>query len=122
MLFVTVVVCAMVVAAPWMVRNFHVLEASAQHEREDSKSMHRQQSVSDRHVRIYLRHPSRRDLEGLRKREVRASEVLRRDAIDWIAGNPLAFVDLALKKAVYFWTPPLHQAEVNSQVLRRSPV
>ena len=110
MLFVTVVVCAMVVAAPWMVRNFHVLGSPVLNTN-GGFNLYTGNNPSATGMFVSISDTPRGETwQGLRKQgEVRASEVLRRDAIDWIAGNPLAFVDLALKKAVYFWTPPLHQ-------------
>lgn len=43
--------------------------------------------------------------------EVRASNQLRDAAIQWISENPVEFVQLALKKAVLFWTPPVHEGK-----------
>ncbi|MBB5017666.1 4-amino-4-deoxy-L-arabinose transferase-like glycosyltransferase [Chitinivorax tropicus] len=43
--------------------------------------------------------------------EVRASDVLKQDALAWIKANPVPFLSLSLKKAAYFWTPPFHQGQ-----------
>ncbi|WP_026435370.1 hypothetical protein [Acidovorax sp. JHL-9] len=43
--------------------------------------------------------------------EVGASSALRVMAFEWIVKNPFEFFELALKKAVYFWWPPLHDGE-----------
>lgn len=45
------------------------------------------------------------------KGEIVASEALRNEALAWINENPEKFVDLAWKKAGYFWMPPVHQGE-----------
>lgn len=42
--------------------------------------------------------------------EIKASETLKNDAFVWIKENPKQFISLALKKAVFFWTPPVHEA------------
>lgn len=42
--------------------------------------------------------------------EIQASETLKTDAMAWIQENPKQFISLALKKAVFFWTPPVHEA------------
>ncbi len=43
--------------------------------------------------------------------EVQASATLGQEAKSWIKANPIPFSQLALKKAVYFWAPPLHQGQ-----------
>jgi 4-amino-4-deoxy-L-arabinose transferase-like glycosyltransferase len=42
--------------------------------------------------------------------EIQASDTLKTDAMAWIKENPKQFISLALKKAVFFWTPPVHEA------------
>jgi hypothetical protein len=57
------------------------------------------------------------------KGEIFASEALRNEALAWINENPEKFVDLAWKKAGYFWMPPVHQGEreqSNVEVLART--
>ncbi|MEG0882312.1 MAG: hypothetical protein RSH52_13710, partial [Janthinobacterium sp.] len=43
--------------------------------------------------------------------EVQASETLKQEAISWVKAHPTAFLTLAVKKAAYFWTPPLHEGK-----------
>ena len=58
--------------------------------------------------------------EALRKSgEALASETLKRDAIDWIKMHPTEFLDLAVKKAIYFWTPPFHEGKGESSTVER---
>lgn len=45
------------------------------------------------------------------KGEVYASDQLKIEAIKWITENPVKFAQLAVKKAVIFWTPPLHEGK-----------
>ncbi len=41
--------------------------------------------------------------------ELNASQILKEDALTWIATNPSDFLKLAIKKLIYFWLPPFHQ-------------
>ena len=43
--------------------------------------------------------------------ELQASTRLKEEAIAWISGHPVQFVQLALKKAALFWMPPIHQGK-----------
>jgi 4-amino-4-deoxy-L-arabinose transferase-like glycosyltransferase len=43
--------------------------------------------------------------------EVQASETLKVEAISWIKEHPTDFFTLALKKAAYFWMPPVHEGK-----------
>ncbi len=43
--------------------------------------------------------------------EVYAAETLKQDAIAWIKQNPAEFLTLSLKKAIYFWMPPIHKGQ-----------
>ena len=43
--------------------------------------------------------------------EARASDILRDEALQWIRQHPRQFVLLSLKKAVLFWTPPVHEGQ-----------
>ena len=50
--------------------------------------------------------------QALRKQgEYQASEILKHEAISWIQSHPAEFVELAVKKAAYFWQPPLHDGK-----------
>lgn len=46
-----------------------------------------------------------------RSGEVRASNVLKQEALAWIAEHPAEFGMLAIKKVLYFWTPPFHSGK-----------
>jgi len=41
--------------------------------------------------------------------EVEASETLKTEALSWITAHPGEFLALAIKKIVYFWSPPFHE-------------
>lgn len=48
----------------------------------------------------------------LRKRgELVASNVLHDEAMRWISAHPAEFVGLTLRKAAYFWMPPVHEGK-----------
>jgi 4-amino-4-deoxy-L-arabinose transferase-like glycosyltransferase len=46
-----------------------------------------------------------------KKGEIYASDHLKNEAIRWIVNNPKDFAGLALKKAVLFWMPPVHEGK-----------
>ena len=52
-------------------------------------------------------------MEELRRSgEVQASHTLGREAFQWIREHPLDFAALTMKRAAYFWMPPIHEEDV----------
>lgn len=51
--------------------------------------------------------------------EVQASDILKHEALAWIRAHPAEFTALALKKAGYFWTPPLHPGKGPGSAVER---
>lgn len=107
---------ALVVAGPWMIRNMYVLGAPVLNTNggfnlylgNNPAATGRFVSISDT--------PRGSTWRDLRKTgEVRASEILRQEAISWVMANPKEFVTLACRKAVFFWTPPFHDGEGQHQ-------
>jgi len=111
-LFMSIVITALFVAAPWMVRNMHVL-GSPLLNTNGGFNLYIGNNPAATGVFVSISDTPRgdtwRDLRA--KGEVLASETLKGEAIAWIKENPTAFTVLALKKAVLFWTPPFHQGE-----------
>ena len=108
-----VAVSAMVVAAPWMIRNYQVLGAPVLNTNggfnlylgNNPAATGMFVSISDT--------PRAATWAALRQEgEVRASEVLKQEAIAWIQAHPADFAQLSVKKALYFWTPPFHSGSV----------
>lgn len=100
---------AILVATPWMVRNAQVLGAPVLNTNGGfNLYLGNNPAATGRFVSI-AETPRGPTWEALRKTdELEASATLKREAIAWATEHPRAFVILAAKKAVYFWTPPLH--------------
>ena len=114
-LSVLVLISAMLVAAPWMARNFQLLGAPVLNTNggfnlylgNNPAATGMFVSISDT--------PRGPTWEALRKEgELRASDTLKREAMEWIKANPSTFLELAVKKAAFFWTPPIHQGKKQS--------
>lgn len=104
-----IIVTAVVVSTPWMVRNYHVLGAPVLNTNggfnlylgNNPNATGKYMSIADT--------PRGATWAELRKTgEVQASETLRHEAIDWISSHPGEFARLAVRKFFLFWTPPLH--------------
>lgn len=111
-LLILIVSSAALVTAPWLLRNSRELGAAVLNTNggfnlylgNNASATGMFMSITDT--------PRGSSWESLRRQgEVQASEALKRDAITWIKENPATFLALAAKKAVYFWTPPLHQGK-----------
>jgi 4-amino-4-deoxy-L-arabinose transferase-like glycosyltransferase len=46
--------------------------------------------------------------------ELNATETLKREAVNWVRVHPEKFLSLALRKAIYFWLPPVHKIDSKS--------
>lgn len=103
---------AIAVATPWMVRNLVVLGAPVLNTNGGfNLYLGNNPAATGMFVSIGDT-PHGEDWQSLRARgEVEASAILRRDALAWIADHPGQFAALALKKALYFWTPPIHEGK-----------
>ena len=103
---------ALAISGPWMMRNMNVIGAPVLNTNggfnlylgNNPAATGLFVSISDT--------PRGSTWEELRKiGEVQASETLKQEAISWVKAHPTEFVSLALKKAAYFWTPPLHEGK-----------
>ena len=110
--FATAVMCAALVASPWMIRNYQVLGSPVLNTN-GGFNLYLGNNPSATGMFLSIADTPLGDTwhELRQQGEVQASQVLKEEAIDWITENPLAFVDLAFKKATYFWMPPLHQGK-----------
>ena len=105
-----VLVPAIVVPAPWVIRNAMVLGAPVLNTNGGfNLYLGNNPSATGMFVSIGDT-PRGADWQELRQQgEIYASSVLRKEAIEWIVDNPMQFASLSGRKLVYFWTPPLHQ-------------
>jgi 4-amino-4-deoxy-L-arabinose transferase-like glycosyltransferase len=107
-----ILLLAGVVAAPWALRNQAVLGAPVLNTNGGFNLYLGNNPNATGWFMSIADTPHAKDWEALRKTgEVRASEVLKQDAIAWIRTDPGRFLALAARKAIYFWTPPFHQGQ-----------
>lgn len=106
-LSVLILVSAVLVAAPWMVRNMQVIGAPVLNTNGGfNLYLGNNPAATGKFVSI-TDTPRGQTWNELRKEgEVQASETLKGEAIVWIKEHPSYFLTLAFKKAAYFWTPP----------------
>jgi hypothetical protein len=105
-----ILVSAVLVTAPWMVRNIQVLGAPVLNTNGGFNLYLGNNPVATGMFISIADTPRGQTWEDLREEgEVQASKTLKREAIAWIKGHPSEFIILAFKKAVYFWTPPFHK-------------
>lgn len=101
-----------VIATPWMIRNIYAIGAPVLNTNGGfNLYLGNNPAATGYFVSIAdtPRGPTWNTLRG--EGEARASETLQREAVDWILEHPRRFVELALRKAVLFWTPPLHEGK-----------
>jgi hypothetical protein len=105
-------IVAIGIATPWMIRNHQELGASVLNTNGGFNLYLGNNPAATGYFVSISETPHGSTWDVLRKEgEVQASETLRRDAIDWIKNNPSKFLVLAFKKAVLFWTPPVHEGK-----------
>jgi 4-amino-4-deoxy-L-arabinose transferase-like glycosyltransferase len=111
---------AATVAAPWLIRNLHVLGAPVLNTNGGfNLYLGNNPAATGLFVSI-ADTPRGPTWEALRKTgELQASETLRQEAVAWARAHPAEFVGLTLRKAAYFWTPPLHAGKGESSAIER---
>jgi 4-amino-4-deoxy-L-arabinose transferase-like glycosyltransferase len=117
---VTAALLAVAVATPWTIRNLQVVGAPVLNTNGGfNLYLGNNPAATGMFVSI-ADTPRGPTWEALRKTgEVQASETLRREAVAWVRAHPGEFVGLALRKAAYFWTPPLHEGKGESSTIER---
>lgn len=103
---------ASLVAVPWIIRNTHVLGAPVLNTN-GGFNLYLGNNPAATGMFMSIRDTPRGPTwESMRKEgEVESSETLKRDAIEWIREHPFEFFGLAFKKAMLFWTPPVHEGK-----------
>lgn len=121
-LSVVVLISAVVVAAPWMMRNAWVLGYPVLNTDGGFNLYLGNNQYATGYYMSISNTPRGPTWHRLLKTagELSASNTLQREAIAWIASHPTAFLELSMKKAIYFWEPPFHEG--TSQVSWYEPV
>lgn len=103
---------ALVMSGPWLLRNMQVIGAPVLNTNGGfNLYLGNNPAATGMFVSISAT-PRGPTWDTLRKTgEVQASETLKQEAISWVKAHPTAFLTLAVKKAAYFWTPPLHEGK-----------
>ena len=103
------VLLAVLVTAPWLERNARLLGAPVLNTNGGFNFYTGNNPAATGWYMSIAETPRGASWNSLRKLgEVQASEVLKREAMDWIAQHPAAFLSLAASKGMYFWMPPWH--------------
>jgi 4-amino-4-deoxy-L-arabinose transferase-like glycosyltransferase len=111
-LFASMLAAAIVVAAPWMVRNLRAIGAPVLNTNGGFNLYLGNNPAATGFFMSIGDTPRGPTWQALRKTgEVQASETLKAEAIAWIREHPGEFLSLALRKAAYFWTPPFHEGK-----------
>lgn len=103
---------ALVMSGPWLLRNMQVIGAPVLNTNGGfNLYLGNNPAATGMFVSISAT-PRGPTWDALRKTgEVQASETLKQEAISWVKAHPTAFLTLAVKKAAYFWIPPLHEGK-----------
>jgi 4-amino-4-deoxy-L-arabinose transferase-like glycosyltransferase len=103
-------VSASVIIGPWMVRNMRVIGAPVLNTN-GGFNLYLGNNPAATGVFVLITQTPCGSIWESREKigEFAASEALKKEAIDWIKSNPMDFASLALKKAAYFWMPPLRE-------------
>ncbi|MDO8074774.1 glycosyltransferase family 39 protein [Janthinobacterium sp. SUN176] len=105
---------ALVISSPWLLRNMQVIGAPVLNTNGGFNLYLGNNPAATGMFISISETPRGPTWDALRKTgEVQASETLKQEAISWAKAHPAAFLALAVKKAAYFWTPPLHAGKGN---------
>ncbi len=112
LLTVVLTLSMLAIASPWVIRNWMVLGSPVLNTNSGfNLYLGNNSSATGRFISI-ADSPQANSWQELRSHgEITASETLTKEALLWINDNPGQFLNLALRKAVYFWTPPIHLGE-----------
>jgi hypothetical protein len=107
-----IMVSMLAIASPWVIRNWSVLGSPVLNTNTGfNLYLGNNPSATGKFVSISDTPQGEVWDELISHSEIVASEALRNEALAWIKENPDKFLDLALRKASYFWMPPVHQGE-----------
>lgn len=105
-----VLIFAIAIPAPWVMRNMHALGVPLLNTNGGfNLYVGNNPAATGMFVSIGDT-PRGESWQSIRQQgEVYASELLRKEAISWIEENPRQFAALAVQKLAYFWMPPFHR-------------
>lgn len=108
-----VVSVAVLVASPWMLRNFYVIGAPVMNTNGGFNLYLGNNPAATGFFVSIADTPRGSTWHELRRTagELGATETLKNEAVAWIKENPSEFISLALKKGAYFWMPPFHEGK-----------
>ena len=111
-LSLTIVIAAALITSPWIVRNIHVVGAPVLNTNGGfNLYLGNNPSANGWFISI-ADTPRGPTWQMLREEgELKASETLKQEAIEWIREHPTEFLTLAIRKAGYFWMPPFHEGK-----------
>jgi 4-amino-4-deoxy-L-arabinose transferase-like glycosyltransferase len=105
-------IVALAVAAPWMIRNMHALGSPVLNTNGGFNLYLGNNPAATGYFVSIADTPRGPTWAALRREgEIQASATLRREAMAWIREEPRQFVSLALRKAMLFWRPPVHEGK-----------
>jgi 4-amino-4-deoxy-L-arabinose transferase-like glycosyltransferase len=103
---------AIIISAPWMIRNASVIGSPVMNTNGGFNLYLGNNPAATGYFVSIADTPRGSTWGDLREiGEVQASETLKQEAITWIKDHPVDFLTLAVKKAVYFWIPPVHEGK-----------
>lgn len=106
------IAAGLIVVAPWLARNYAVI-GSAVLNTNGGFNLYLGNNPAATGLFVSIADTPRGPTwSALRKEgEYRASQTLRQEAIAWIQEHPGRFAELALRKALLFWKPPIHEGK-----------
>jgi 4-amino-4-deoxy-L-arabinose transferase-like glycosyltransferase len=109
---VLVSITAVTVALPWALRNQEVLGSAVMNTNGGfNLYLGNNPAATGRFVSIADTPGAQRWHTAKREGEIAAEAAMREEALAWIRSHPGEFVQLALRKGVLFWTPPVHEGQ-----------
>lgn len=108
-----ILILSMITASPWIVRNYLVVGAPVVNSNSGFNLYIGNNPSADGLFVSIKDTPMGPEWESLRKEkgEIGASRVLGQLALEWIKEHPLDAIKLGVKKAILFWTPPVHEGK-----------
>lgn len=107
-----IVALSVAVATPWVLRNMRVLGAPVLNTNGGFNFYIGNNPAATGLFVSIADTPVGDRWEALRSEgEVLASDTLKAEAMQWIRSDPGRFVALTVKKALYFWMPPVHEGK-----------
>lgn len=116
-----IVGAAILVVSPWVVRNIRALGSPVLNTNGGFNFYLGNNPAATGWYISISETPRGETWEELRRSgEVQASHTLGREAFQWIREHPLDFAALTMKRAAYFWMPPIHEGKTSPSSVERA--